>query len=47
MGEKNSQGVFSDIIKNYIKLSEADSIIKDKISLTKELDELEKNSEIC
>ncbi len=42
MGEKNSQGVFSDIIKNYIKLSEADSIIKDKISLTKELDELEK-----
>lgn len=42
MGEKNSQGVFSDIIKNYIKLSEADSIIKDKTSLTKELDELEK-----
>lgn len=41
MGEKNSQVVFSDIIKNYITLSEANSVIKDKAALAKELDVLE------
>lgn len=41
MGEKNSQVIFSDIIKNYITLSEAESRLKDKNSILKELDVLE------
>jgi len=41
VGEKNSQGVFSDIIKNYMTLSEKDSTIKDKKTLVKEIEELE------
>src|SRR5690606_6427566 len=32
MGEKNSQVIFSDIIKNYITLSETESRLKDKDS---------------
>lgn len=41
MGEKNSQVIFSDIIKNYIILSETESRLKDKDTLLKELDDLE------
>lgn len=41
MGEKNSQVIFSDIIKNYITLSETETTIKDKDVLLKELDSLE------
>lgn len=41
MGEKNSQVIFSDIIKNYITLSETESRLKDKDSILKELDVLE------
>jgi AAA15 family ATPase/GTPase len=41
MGEKNSQVIFSDIIKNYIKLSESESRLKDEDSILKELIELE------
>jgi len=41
MGEKNSQVIFSDIIKNYITLSETESRLKDKESILKELDVLE------
>lgn len=41
MGEKNSQVIFSDIIKNYIKLSETKTKIKEKNLLLKELDNLE------
>jgi len=41
MGEKNSQVIFSDIIKNYITLSETESRLKDKDSILKELDILE------
>lgn len=40
-GEKNSQVIFSDIIKNYIALSETDSTIKDKETLLIELENLE------
>lgn len=40
-GEKNSQVIFSDIIKNYIALSETDSTIKDKETLLQELENLE------
>ena len=42
VGEKNSQVIFSDIIKNYIILSETESRLKDKNTLLKELDDLEK-----
>ncbi len=41
MGEKNSQVIFSDIIKNYITLSETESRLKDKESILKELDVLD------
>lgn len=40
-GEQNSQVIFSDIIKNYITLSETETSIKDKDVLFKELDNLE------
>lgn len=40
-GEKNSQVIFSDIIKNYITLSDTESRIKDKETLLKELSNLE------
>lgn len=42
MGEKNSQEVFSDIIKNFINLSQEKNILNDKNSLLRELNELEK-----
>lgn len=41
VGEKNSQGVFSDIIKNYMILSEEKNTVKDKNTLLKEIDVLE------
>jgi energy-coupling factor transporter ATP-binding protein EcfA2 len=41
VGEKNSQVIYSDIISNYITLSETETSIKDKSSLLKELDSLE------
>lgn len=41
MGEKNSQVIFSDIIKNYIILSDTETTIKDKSILLKELESLE------
>lgn len=40
-GEQNSQVIFSDIIKNYITLSETETSIKDKDLLFNELDNLE------
>ncbi len=40
-GEQNSQVIFSDIIKNYIILSNSESPIKDKASLLTELSNLE------
>lgn len=40
-GEQNSQVIFSDIIKNYITLSETETSAKDKDILFKELDNLE------
>lgn len=42
VGEKNSQVIFSDIITNYITLSETEARIKGKEVLLKELDELDK-----
>lgn len=41
VGERNSQVIFSDIIKNYITLSETETTIKDKNLLLKEVDSLE------
>ncbi|EMY3477541.1 ATP-binding protein [Flavobacterium psychrophilum] len=41
MGEKNSQVIFSDIIKNYITLSETETSVKDKNVLLKEVENLE------
>lgn len=41
VGEKNSQVIFSDIITNYITLSEKESPIKNKESLLKDLEDLE------
>lgn len=40
-GEKNSQVIFSDIIKDYITLSDSESSMKDKESLLKDLSSLE------
>ena len=41
MGEKNSQVIFSDIIKNYIFLSDTETTVNDKSILLKELENLE------
>ena len=41
VGEQNSQNIFSDIIKNYIKLSETVTNIKDKNTIINDINNLE------
>lgn len=41
VGEQNSQNIFSDIIKNYIKLSETVTHLKDKNAIIKDINNLE------
>lgn len=43
-GEKNSQVIFSDIIKNYLNLSESENIGKRKEEILKEIEEIEKKT---
>jgi predicted ATPase len=42
IGEKNSQVIFSDIINNYVNLSETENIVKNKNEIIKELEEIER-----